>query len=111
MADEKDLNEQKQTVDEKTRNEQQPVAEEDMEQVAGGSAYGRIPGALNPAVRWDSKGNATHWRDIHGLERGKVYCFLCPHCGRLLHEGLFARLYCDPCDESWFGCSLTKWYE
>ena len=45
----------------------------------------------------DSQGNATHWRH----EDGKVYHYVCPKCGRLLHEGTLGLCYCDPCDE-WF---------
>ena len=28
--------------------------------------------------------------------------YLCPKCGRPVHEGTGWRFYCDPCDESWF---------
>ena len=104
MADEKNRNEQMQNVDEKDRNEQQqPVAEADLEQVSGGGAYGRT-GGLSKVVRWDSKGNPTHWHDVHRPDM--VFHFVCPHCGRLLHQGAFLRLYCDPCDESWFGATI-----
>ena len=52
----------------------------------------------NPTpVGSDSQGNTTHWRHPDGY----IYHYVCPKCGRLLHKGTLAMLYCDPCDE-WF---------
>ena len=28
--------------------------------------------------------------------------YLCPNCGKPVHQGAGWRFYCDPCDESWF---------
>lgn len=108
MADEKNQNEQKQTIDEKDQNEKmQSVEEEDLEQVSGGRT--RLTGThSNPVVRRDAKGNPTHWRDP--VQEGWIYCYRCPNCGKVLHQGAFGRLYCDPCDESWFAMSLKRRY-
>lgn len=92
-------------ADEKKQDNQQPVTEETLEQVSGGGAYGRT-GGLSRVVCRDAKGNPTHWNGTH--EPSKVFYFVCPHCGRLLHQGTFLRMYCDPCDESWFGATLAS---
>ena len=39
----------------------------------------------------------THWN----TDYGEVYHYICPKCGRILHQGTMGVLYCDPCDD-WF---------
>lgn len=96
MAEKKKPNEMEQSVT--------PVAEEELEQISGGvykpSTIGPWPDTV---VRRDSRGNPTHWR-----KNGRVYHYICPHCKSLLHQGTLSRLYCDPCDESWFAISLSS---
>ena len=102
MAVEKNMDELKQTVDEINQNvPHQPMTEEDLEQVDGGAALS----LFDSVYRCDSKGNPTHWRDSR-RRRGRVFYFKCPKCNKLLHQGTFGRLYCDPCDESWFAVTL-----
>ena len=94
-------------ADEKKQNKlEQTAAEETLEQVSGGIYKPAVE--IDVVVRRDSKGRPTHWRSRSGADYGKVYYYVCPHCGRLLHEGFFGRLFCDPCDESWFGISLSQ---
>lgn len=58
--------------------------------------------------RRDAKGNATHFVMRNDPFKQSWY-YVCPHCGGLLHKGFFGRMYCDPCDESWFpGILATK---
>ena len=47
----------------------------------------------------------------HDTNTGKYYkwvgsdwnsAYLCPNCGKPVHEGWGWRFYCDDCDESWF---------
>ena len=55
-------------------------------------------------IRQDSKGNPTHFQNARSGTpiEGAVWHYVCPHCGRLLHQGALGRMYCDPCDEGWF---------
>ena len=94
MADKKKPNELEQPVT--------PVAEEELEQISGG-VYKPSTIGPDPVVRRDSRGNPTHWKS-----QGRVYHYICPHCKKLLHRGTLSRLYCDPCDESWFGITLSS---
>lgn len=86
------------------------LSEEQLEQASGG--YGGDIGhqvAVDESIRWDSRGNATHWQPcFRGSPYQNPYHYVCSHCGRLLHEGTFGRLYCDPCDESWFRITIPS---
>lgn len=91
-------------ADKQNQNEQQQsVREENLDQVSGGAVHGWA-GRVTPVVHRDTDGNPTHWR----AKGGQIFYFVCPHCGRLLHQGLSLRMYCDPCDESWFGITLAS---
>ena len=90
------------------------MSEEELDQISGGDGFdggGGPPTTETRVIRRDSKGNPTHWQ-VYIYEEGtplsKPYHYVCPHCGRLLHEGAFWRLYCDPCDEGWFRGSLPE---
>lgn len=92
-------------------NKQNELSEEKLEQVSGGElpiawALDGAPGA-EKVLRRDGRGNPVYWQ---GCQDGKgitePYFYICPHCGRVLHQGTFNRLYCDPCDEGWFRTSL-----
>ena len=84
------------------------VSEEKLEQVSGGQLSDR-PWNDVKVLRRDSRGNATHWQVFrHGEPISEPYYYVCPHCGRLLHEGTLNRLYCDPCDEGWFRPNLPS---
>ena len=82
----------------------QELPDERLDAVAGG---GGLDGDINyedndpTPVGSDSQGNTTHWQHANG----DVYHYVCPKCGRLLHQGTLALLYCDPCDE-WFSSSV-----
>lgn len=94
-------------ANEKERTEMnQSAAEEDLEQISGGKY--KPAGAFDKVVCRDSRGNPTHWQAVRGANCGKIYHYICPHCKGLLHKGAFERLYCDPCDESWFAISLSR---
>ncbi|WP_461879031.1 hypothetical protein [Fusicatenibacter sp.] len=82
------------------------IEDEDLEQVSGGSDVDSLKGYT--VIRTDSKGNATHWWSKYSINKEckDGFHFVCPHCGRLLHQGFLGRLYCDPCDEGWFVGSL-----
>ena len=91
------------------------MSEEELDQVSGGDGVeGVMEGAVlgvTRAIRWDSKGNPTHWQDYPYTGETPLrepWHYVCPHCGRLLHEGAFWRLYCDPCDEGWFAVSIPS---
>ena len=89
---------------EKMKNQIQAMNDQEMEQVSGGNMEGGCHANVSlVVVRRDSKGNATHWQKqkIDGDYVGKPFHYVCPRCGRLLHEGTLGRMYCDPCDESW----------
>ena len=76
------------------------LPDESLDAVAGGGDG--IWNVNDPTpVGSDSQGNTTHWR----LADGDVYHYVCPKCGRLLHKGTLAMLYCDPCDE-WYSSSI-----
>lgn len=90
----------------KMNEQKQSVKDEELEQVTGGEMIS--PVEWNKVIRRDSKGNATHWKPNYGDEHKDGFHYVCPHCGRLLHEGALGRLYCDPCDEGWFYFSLPK---
>lgn len=88
------------------------LSEEKLEQVSGGELP--ITWALdgceeneNPhtvkVLRRDGRGNPVYWQS--GRD-GRFFFYVCPHCGRVLHEGTLSRLYCDPCDEGWFSFNL-----
>ena len=74
----------------------------ELEKVTGGE----LPVDFNEVIviRRDSKGNPTHFQETcYGAPiEGAVHHYVCPHCGRLLHQGALGRMYCDPCDESWW---------
>lgn len=96
-------------------NKKEKLEEQNLEEITGGSAFGNempsfeVSNESEKAVRWDSKGNPTHWQTYKNTTKvGEPYHFVCPHCGRLLHEGAFYRLYCDPCDEGWFVITLPE---
>ena len=77
--------------------EKEELHEEQLEQASGGF-FGTEE---VEACRWDSKGNGTHFA-MRNDPFKQCWHYVCPHCGRLLHKGFLGRLYCDPCDESWF---------
>ncbi len=82
--------------------EKRMMNDNELEKVTGGE----LPfdtGADVICIRRDSKGNPTHFQGTRsGIPiEGNVWHYVCPHCGRLLHEGFLGRMYCDPCDESW----------
>ena len=80
-----------------------------LEEVSGGGHEHAF--THTEVVERDSKGNPTHWREMcRGKWVSKPYYYLCPKCGRLLHGGTLGRLYCDPCDESWFAMTLTQYF-
>lgn len=80
------------------------LSAEELEQVSGG----QIPrdyteSGTTEVIRRDSRGNPTHFQvKYQGGRVGQPYHYVCPNCGRLLHQGTLKRMYCDPCDESWF---------
>ena len=78
----------------------QELPDERLDAVAGGGDGDCNDNNPTP-VGSDSQGNTTHWR----LADGDVYHYVCPKCGRLLHKGTLAMLYCDPCDE-WYSSSI-----
>lgn len=85
------------------------LSQEKLEQVSGGTCVPVHEPIINRVIRTDSRGNPTHWQGYCGdMEHDGPFHYVCPHCGGLLHEGFFGRLYCDPCDESWFVVSLHR---
>ena len=93
-------------MEKKMMNEMnQPLTEQDLEEISGGvgSPGVRYRPQTLMIIRRDSKGNPTHFQNcFNGLPSDEPYHYVCPHCGRLLHQGIFDRMYCDPCDESWW---------
>ena len=80
----------------------QELPDESLDAVAGGGDGNSYDEDKYPmAVGSDSQGNTAHGR----LADGDVYHYVCPKCGRLLHQGTLAMLYCDPCDE-WYSSSI-----
>ena len=78
------------------------LPDESLDAVAGGGDGDFYRDDENPTpVGSDSQGNTTHWRHPDGY----IYHYVCPKCGRLLHQGTLAMLYCDPCDE-WYSSSI-----
>ena len=71
------------------------LPDESLDAVAGGD-FNHVARKSTP-VGFDSRGNTTHWQ----FPDGNIYHYVCPKCGRLLHEGTLGLCYCDPCDE-WF---------
>ena len=94
------------TMEEKINEQKLSVKDEELEQATGGEMI--TPVERDTAIRWDSKGNPTHWKPIYSNQHRDGFHYVCPHCGRLLHQGTLKRLYCDPCDEGWFPFSLPK---
>lgn len=86
---------------EKTNPQSRELSDQELEQATGGQIdVGAVVNAENKMARTDSQGRATHWYS----RNGGTYHFTCPTCGRILHEGSFGLLYCDPCDE-WYTSS------
>ena len=87
-------------------NKKGELEEQNLEEVTGGHYVSSNIQRQFYAVRWDSRGNETHWEwSVDGVAK-PPYHYVCPNCGKLLHEGMLGRLYCDPCDESWFDFTL-----
>lgn len=85
------------------------LSAEKLEQVSGGGHEHAF--THTEVVERDSQGRPTHWREMcRGKWVSKPYYYLCPKCGRILHGGTLGRLYCDPCDESWFAMTLTQYF-
>lgn len=86
------------------------LTEKKLEQASGG--YGGDIGnhtLTYKAIRWDARGNVTHWQAYYvGTPCRNPFHYVCPRCGRLLHAGTLGRLYCDPCDESWFDFTIPS---
>ena len=81
------------------------LPKEKLKMVAGGSNHSE--NKENKPVRWDSKGNETHWLEYcRDDDEYEPYHYRCPYCGRLLHKGALGRLYRDPCDEGWFAINI-----
>ena len=76
----------------------------DLDQVTGG-VLGVHRNRDPIVIRMDRKKNPTHWQ----MPDGTVFHYRCPHCGKLLHEGMLGRLYCDPCDEGWFPVNASAY--
>lgn len=92
-------------MEKKKMNEMnQPLTEQDLEEISGGAGPGvSYSRQTLMIIRRDSKGNPTHFQNyFDGVLLDEPYHYVCPHCGRLLHQGVFNRMYCDPCDESWW---------
>lgn len=84
------------------------LSDEELDKVTGGYEGHSVIGSLN-VIRRDSKGNPTHFEITHDGKTTRIWHYVCPHCGGLLHQGFLGRMYCDPCDESWFaGVSLER---
>ena len=89
---------------EKMKKQATEMNAQELEQVSGGRVCTRLPWdvpSVEEVVLRDRKGNPTHYSC-----EGETYHYVCPNCGRLLHEGTLDRLYCDPCDESWFALTI-----
>ena len=105
MTNEKMNNNMNEEMNPKIHPKMQPLSDGNMEMVAGGS--NRSENKENKPVRWDSKGNETHWLEYcRDDDEYEPYHYRCPYCGRLLHKGALGRLYCDPCDEGWFAINI-----
>lgn len=95
---------EQQKIDEAKKSLQEELSQGTLEQVAGG---GRSASEEDKPIRWDAKGNPTHWlRYCEELDGYEPYHYRCPYCGGLLHEGALGRMYCDPCDEGWFRINI-----
>ena len=78
------------------------LPDESLDAVAGGGDGDFYRDDENPTpVGSDSQGNTTHWRHPDGY----IYHYVCPKCGRLLHQGTLTMLYCDPCND-WFSYAM-----
>lgn len=64
--------------------------------------------ALNDSQLEEVQGGLDYHHDTN---TGKYYkrvsddwdsAYLCPNCGKPVHQGLGARFYCDDCSESWY---------
>ena len=86
------------------------LSAEELEQVSGGRLlWKNYVTKTTEVVRRDSKGNPTHWRvKCQGVYQGEPFYYVCPSCGRLLHEGTLDRLHCDSCDESWLAPAIRE---
>ena len=80
----------------KSKNQPMALDDSELNEVAGGmDVYHDTKN--NKYYKWYGGNNTSHK-------------YRCPHCGRLLHEGLLsvikidigARYFCDACDEQWF---------
>ena len=87
----------------------QELKDQQLEQAAGGSHECGV--YTTEVIERDNEGRPTHWRDMYRDNYvSDTYHYVCPRCGRILHSGTLGRLYCDPCDESWFTWSLNRCY-
>lgn len=91
------------------------LSDEEIKNALSGEELGNVNGGIGgnsaigdfKVIRRDSKGNPTHFEMVRVGKTVRIFHYVCPHCGGLLHQGFLGRMYCDPCDESWFvGISL-----
>ena len=88
------------------------LSEEKLAQVSGGELpidYVVDSFGTEKVLRRDSRGNPVYWQRFRdGKSVAEPFFYVCPHCGRVLHEGALDRLYCDPCNEGWFLFNLPS---
>ena len=79
-------------------NKSGELSDEELDNVSGGCG----DDIDKEVYRRDSRGNATHWREINNTARTyRIYHHNCPFCRRVLHEGINDLLYCDRCGHAW----------